>query len=129
MANNLILMRRALGVCTRCGGRRDRDDLVTCSVCREKNRVSTKRSYAKNPIKCQESVYRRYEALKAAGKCVICGHADSMAGKTICEKCAIKKRAYQKTYDAKKKLMEAEEDALLRSVYCYAVADGVHDIV
>lgn len=114
---SLRVRRREQGVCTQCGGQLDTIGLVTCASCRAIGRIRMHENYAKNPAKQQERVYQRYYALKAAGKCAVCGRADTEPGKTLCPACNAKNRARQKRYAEERKRLEAAEDALFFAEY------------
>lgn len=111
-------LRREQGLCTRCGKPLpEGSKYVQCEVCRAY--IGTFRAFNK----------RRYEGLKAAGKCVKCG-GWAEPGRTMCRKCLEDHKAYEQSYgDAYKEKKRARREAYKAvglCIDCGAPTDGEH---
>lgn len=116
--HDLRQRRREAGVCTRCGNPLPEDSkFVQCEDCRVY--IGTFRKFNK----------RRYERLKAQGKCVKCGDW-AEPGRTMCRKCLDAHVAYERSYgdqikENKRQRREAYK-AVGLCIDCGEPVDGEH---
>ena len=119
------------GLCTCCGGKRDSDDLLTCSKClakkkqyRQKRKSEQicarcgKRTDGKALCEtCSQIINKRHredrEFLKSIGMCVECGKQKAVPGKTKCADCAYRhgeaNRKLRENYTEEKRQEQLEK--------------------
>ena len=93
------------GICPYCRTEKLFGNEKSCPECRAKRENTVERYRAKNREKCnnQSNEYHKkyYRDRKEKGLCVRCGKHPSRDGKTLCNKCTIKRKEYEQ--EAQKK--------------------------
>lgn len=110
--------RRDAGQCTRCGKTLpEGSEFLQCEDCRIY--IGSFRKFNK----------RRYEGMKAAGRCVKCGDW-AEPGRTMCRKCLDDHKAYEQSYGEayreKKRARREAYKAVGLCIDCGAPTDGEH---
>ena len=125
-------VRKAAGICTKCGRAPARPERTCCEPCVEQHRARDRARHAK--AKAQGIPYggrdpearrrggrkrsrQRSEARQATGLCIRCGHVPPEDGRAMCEPCREDRRAA-------KRARHAERRAAGLCVHCAAPAPG-----
>lgn len=96
-ARELRKERTEAGVCTKCGGERDRPDRKRCAECRQKKNDATRKEKEEadakgEPTSKMKQCYEQRKQRLAAGLCQMCGQQPHEDGRASCAACLAKYR-------------------------------------
>lgn len=89
------------GICVECHSERAEPNKARCFECLEKGRLRVEKHRKQNPelaVRAREAAKARYDRLKAAGICTVCGQKSAYKGHGTCYWCMLKKARLQRGY-------------------------------